>query len=190
VIGAGRSVADVFVSYAREDMPFVRRLTDALQARNREVWVDLEDIMPSARWREEIRTGITGAHAVAFVISPDSIVSKVCRTELDYATGASKRLVPILARQTPPEGVPSALAELNWLSFLDGTDFETGVDRMVEVLDTDLDRVHPHTRLLNQAREWETRGRDRSLLLRGDELKQAETWLADQTGRKPAATPE
>jgi hypothetical protein len=106
-------VADVFVSYAREDMPFVRRLNDALQARNREVWVDLEDIMPSARWREEIRTGITGAHAVAFVISPDSIVSKVCRTELDYATEASKRLVPILARQTPPEGVPSALAELN-----------------------------------------------------------------------------
>jgi len=124
------------------------------------------------------------------VISPDSIVSKVCRTELDYATEASKRLVPILARQTPPEGVPSALAELNWLSFLNGTDFEAGVDRMVEVLDTDLDRVHPHTRLLNHAREWETRGRDRSLLLRGDELKQAETWLADQTGRKPAATPE
>ncbi|HKR48221.1 MAG TPA: hypothetical protein VJT72_01355 [Pseudonocardiaceae bacterium] len=34
-----------------------------------------------------------------------------------------------------------------------------------------------------------TRGRDRSLLLRGAELKQAEIWLADQTGRKPAATP-
>ena len=181
-------MADVFLSYAREDLPFVRRLTTALQARNREVWVDLEDIIPSARWWEEIRTGITEAHAVAFVISPDSIASRVCRAELDYATEASKRLVPVLARQTPSKGVPSALAELNWLSFLDGTDFEAGVDRMVEVLDTDLDRVHLHTRLLTQAREWE-RGRDRSLLLRGAELKQAETWLADQTGRKPAATP-
>lgn len=182
-------MADVFVSYAREDLPFVRRLTDALQARNREVWVDLEDIIPSARWREEIRAGITEAHAVAFVISPDSVASEVCRTELDYATEQSERLVPILARQTPSESVPSALAELNWLPFLDGTDFEAGVDRMVEVLDTDLDRVHLHTRLLTQAREWEARGRDRSLLLRGAELKQAETWLADQTGRKPAATP-
>ena len=78
---------------------------------------------------------------------------------------------------------------LNWLPFLDGTDSEAGVDRLVEVLDTDLARAHLHTRLLVQAREWETRRRDRSLLLRGGELKQAETWLADQTGRRPAATP-
>ncbi len=182
-------MADVFLSYAREDLPFVRRLAAALQARNREVWVDLEDIIPSARWLEEIHTGITEADAVAFVITPDSVASEVCRTELGYATEASKRLVPVIARETPIEGIPSALTELNWLSFLDGTDFEAGVDRFVEVLDTDIDRVHLHTRLLTQAREWETRDRDRSLLLRGAELKEAETWLADQTGRKPAASP-
>jgi hypothetical protein len=183
------SVADVFLSYAREDLPFVRRLTAAFQSRGRKVWVDLEDIIPSARWMEEIRTGITEADAVVFVITPDSVTSKVCRTELDYATEQSKRLVPILARQTPHDDVPLALAELNWLSFLDSTDFEVGVDQLVEVLDTDLAWVRLHTRLLTQTREWETRSRDRSLLLRGAELKQAETWLADQTGRKPAATP-
>lgn len=182
-------MADVFVSYAREDLPFVRRLTAALQARDRDVWGDLDDIIPSARWREEIRTAITEADAVVFVITPDSVASEVCRTELDYATEASKRLVPVIARETPAGSVPPALAELNWLPFLDGTDFKAGVDRLVEVLDTDLDRVHLHTRLLTQAREWETRDRDRSLLLRGAELKEAETWLADQTGRKPAATP-
>jgi hypothetical protein len=164
-------VADVFLSYAREDLPFVRQLTAALQARDREVWVDLEDIVPSARWLEEIRTGITEADAVAFVITPDSVVSEICRTELNYATEVSKRLLPILARETPDGGVPPALAELNWLSFLDGTDFEAGVDRLVEVLDTDLDRVHLHTRLLIQSREWETRDHDRSLLLRGGELR-------------------
>jgi hypothetical protein len=116
-------VADVFLSYAREDLPFVRRLTAAFQSRGRKVWVDLEDIIPSARWMEEIRTGITEADAVVFVITPDSVTSKVCRTELDYATEQSKRLVPILARQTPHDDVPLALAELNWLSFLDSTDF-------------------------------------------------------------------
>ncbi|MGH3831164.1 MAG: toll/interleukin-1 receptor domain-containing protein [Pseudonocardiaceae bacterium] len=182
-------MTDVFVSYARADLPFVRRLTAVLQGRDRKVWVDLEDIIPSARWMAEIRTAIAEADAVAFVITPDSVASEVCRIELDHATEASKRLVPILARETPAEDVPSALAELNWLSFLDGTDFEAGVDRLVEVLDTDIDRVHSHTRLLTQARAWETRARDRSLLLRGAELKEAETWLADQTGRKPAATP-
>ena len=69
-------MADVFVSYAREDLPFVRRLTAALQARDRDVWVDLDDIIPSARWREEIRTAITEADAVVFVITPDSVASE------------------------------------------------------------------------------------------------------------------
>ncbi|HEX3731917.1 MAG TPA: TIR domain-containing protein, partial [Mycobacteriales bacterium] len=182
-------MADVFLSYAREDLSFVRQLTVALRARNREVWVDLEAMIPSARWREEIRTGVFQADAFVFVITPDSVTSEVCRTELGYATEASKRLVPILARQTPNGSVPSALAELHWLPFLDGTDFEVGVDQLVEVLDTDIDRVHLHTRLLIQAGEWEMRDHDRSLLLRGDELKQAETWSANQTGRKPASTP-
>jgi WD40 repeat protein len=182
-------MADVFLSYAREDLPFVQRLTAALQARNRQVWVDLEEIIPSARWMEEIRTSIIEADAVVFVITPDSVVSEVCRIELDYATAASKRLVPILARETTVEDVPPSLVELNWLPFLDSTDFEAGVDRLVEVLDIDIDRVHLHTRLLTQARAWETRARDRSLLLRGDELKEAETWMANQTGHKPAATP-
>ena len=176
-------------SYAREDLPFIRRLSAALQARNREVWVDLEDIIPSARWMEEIRTAITEADAVAFVITPDPVTSEVCRIELDYATEASKRLVPIIARETPTDGVPAALAELNWLSFLDGTDFEAGVNRLVEVLDTDIDRVHPHTRLLTQARKWETRSHDSGLLLRGAELKEAETWLADQAGRHTRPSP-
>lgn len=181
-------MSDVFLSYAREDQPFAQRLTAALGARNREVWVDLENIIPAARWREEIQTGIADADAVAFIITPDWSASTVCQAELDYAVQVSKRLIPILARQTPAGDVPLALAELNWLPFQDGADFEAGVDRLVEVLDTDIDRVHLHTRLLTRALEWNTRGHDRSLLLRGGELKQAETWLADQTGRKPAAT--
>jgi WD40 repeat protein len=151
--------------------------------------VDLEDIIPSSRWEEEIRSGITEADAIVFVITPDWVLSKNCRKEFDYATEVSKRLVPIVAQKTPAEDVPPALAELSWLPFLDGADFEAGIDQLIEVLDTDIERIHVHTRLLTQAREWETRGHDRSLLLRGTELREAETWLADQTGRKPAATP-
>jgi hypothetical protein len=66
---------------ARTYLPFVRRLTAALKARNREAWVDLEDIIPSARWMEEIRTGIIEADAVVFVITPDAVASKVYRIE-------------------------------------------------------------------------------------------------------------
>lgn len=72
-------------------------MTEALNARDRDVWVDLDDIIPSSRWMEEIRTGIAEADAVVFVISPDSVTSEVCRTELDYAAGLPKRLIPIVA---------------------------------------------------------------------------------------------
>src|SRR5262249_16823063 len=70
-----------------------------------------------------------------------------------------------------------------------GADFEAGIDQLLEVLNTDLERVHLHTRLLARALEWETRDRDRSLLLRGAELKDAESWWANQTGHNPATTP-
>lgn len=92
-------MADVFVSYAREALPFVERLTAALRALNREVWVDLEEIIPTARWMQEIRAGITEADAVAFVITPDWVASKICQAELQ------SRARPVV-RQEHPYGEP------------------------------------------------------------------------------------
>ena len=37
-----------------------------------------------------IRTAITQADAVVFALTPDPVASKVCRTDLDYATETSK----------------------------------------------------------------------------------------------------
>jgi hypothetical protein len=42
--------ASVFISYSREDKDFVRRLDAALTKRDRETWVDLEDIRPTEEW--------------------------------------------------------------------------------------------------------------------------------------------
>lgn len=104
-------MADVFLSYAREDLPFVRRLTAALQARHRDVWVDLEDIIPSTRWLEEIRTGITEADAVAFVITPDSVVSEVAgpssTTRPKYRSASS---------QSSPARPLAEVSRRRWLS--------------------------------------------------------------------------
>jgi hypothetical protein len=51
----------VFVSYSRTDKDFVHRLHDALGGRGYDVWVDWEDIPPSAEWFAEIRAGVAGA---------------------------------------------------------------------------------------------------------------------------------
>lgn len=45
------------------------------------------------------------------------------------------------------------------------------------------------TRLLVRAKEWEAGNNDASLLLQGDDLRKAETWLAQAVAKKPAPTP-
>ena len=64
----------------------------------------------------------------------------------------------------------------------------TGVRALVEALDTDLEWVSAHTRLLQRAVEWDNEGREGSYLLRGRDLAEAERWLsAADRGARPAA---
>src|SRR5947209_3931074 len=176
-------MADLFISYAREDQDFVRRLHRALSRRGKEGWVDWEGIPPTAAWMAEIRSAIGGADAFVFVLSPDSAESKVCGDELGIALEQNKRIVPLLRR--PPDGqeVPGALAELNWIFFRDEDGFDEPIHALVEALETDLDRVRLHTRLLVRARDWQERDRDPSRLLRGADLREAEAFISQAEAR-------
>jgi hypothetical protein len=105
-------VADVFISYAREDREFVRRLTDALEARGRESWVDWEGIEPSDTWRQSIRDAIDSADAFVLVLTPDSLRSQPCMEELDYASAGHKRLIVVLQRDVEGLDVPDARSRM------------------------------------------------------------------------------
>jgi len=181
-------VADAFVSYSHRDEAFVAELVAALKSRGKQTWVDHEDIVPAAQWSQEIEKGITESDAFIFVISPDSVASSECLVELEHAVVLPKRIVPVVARETPDAEVPDELRSLHWLQF-PGQEFASTVDRLVEVLDTDIEHLHLHTKLLVRAGEWEARGHDRSALLRGRDLDEAEQWQAEQTDRKPEPTP-
>ena len=177
---------DVFISYARADQPFVRRLTEALAGEGRRAWVDWADIPPTAEWMVEIRAAIDAADTYLAVLSPDSVRSKVCAAELDQALQANKRIVPVLIRPVDESSVPDQVAKLNWVSFTDG--FESGLARLVEALDTDLEHVRAHTHLLVRARDWEGKAEDNALLIRGRELVEAEAWLSGAGSREPHPT--
>ncbi len=180
---------DVFISYSRRDEEFVRRLHAALTALDKDVWVDWEDIPPTAEWPTEIDEGIEESDNFVFVISPDSLVSDVCARELGHAIEHRKRLVPIVFRDPDGAVVPEALASRNWTFFRSQDDFDTAFDTLVAALDTDLEWVSAHTRLLGRALEWEGKGRDSSFLLRGADLEDAERRLATRpTDREPRPT--
>ena len=166
-----------FISYSRKDREFVQRLHAVLAARGKTGWVDWEGIPPSAEWLEEIHASIDAAQAFLFVISPDSVKSQVCGAEVAHARSRGKRLIPVICREVEEGGVPEELARLNWVLLRPQDDFEQGVAALVEAIDTDLDWVRLHTRLLVRAQRWTEQAHDRSTLLRGRELKQAEDWL-------------
>ncbi len=71
-------MSSAFVSYSRRDRDAVAAIVSALRAAGDEVWVDLDDIVPSAVWMEEIKTAIANADSLMFVVSPDSATSQGC----------------------------------------------------------------------------------------------------------------
>jgi hypothetical protein len=181
-------MADVFISYAREDQDFVRELQDALEERERNTWIDWKDIPLTAKWKEEVFCAIEQADSFAAVISPDSIVSKPCQEELAHAARNNKRMVPLWHRDVADEDVPPDLAAHQYVYLRESDDFEDSVERLLKALDTDMEWVRFHTRLLSGAKEWDKGGRDPSFLLRGKTLEEAERWQAKEAEKEPKLT--
>ena len=186
---AGGGDNRLFISYSRRDAAIVRALYAGLKARGIGVWVDWEDIPPSAEWWEAIRAAIDSADAFAFVITPDSIASQVCGDELAHAVAAGKRLIPLLHRDAAAgQRVPESLVRLNWIFARENEPLPLALDRFIEALTTDLPLLRTHARLLVRAREWEANGRNASFLLRGADLETALGWLTAVSVNGPMPT--
>src|SRR5690242_8239750 len=163
---------NMFISYSRKDKEFAEKLVNALEAEGRDIWIDYEDIPFASEWWDEICGGIESSEAAVFIISPDSLESKVCGLEVNYAIKNNKRLIPILYREAKDRSnVPTEISHLNWIYFNTPDVFDQSYRKLVETVDTDLEILRQHTRLLIRAKEWEKKGHSISLLLRGDELE-------------------
>src|SRR5918997_3717591 len=121
-------MADVFISYSRKDKDFVLALHRALEERDRDSWVDWEDIPLTAKWLQEVYSGIEDADTFAFVISPDSLSSEFCAKELEHAVENNKRMAPIWYRDVDDEAVPPDLAAHQYVYFREDDDFQESVD--------------------------------------------------------------
>lgn len=179
-------MSQIFISYSRKNGDIARRLHAALVARGKDVWIDLENIPPSADWMARITAAIDASRGVIFLLSDHSIASRVCGEEVDYAQRRTKRLIPVNLGVSDTQNVPETLQKLNWIAL--GTtneDFSRAVDLTVRAIETDLEHVDLHTRLLVRGVEWESHGSDASYLLRGSDLKTAEAWLAESGGKDP-----
>jgi len=181
-------MAKVFVSYSRKDIDFAKRLTAELQKSEIDFWIDWEGIPPTVDWWKEIEKGIEEADVFLFLISPDSVKSKVCRQEIDVAVKNGKRIIPIVVREIEWQDTPPQLGHLNYIFFSRDDDFDTAVKKLMTAIQTDYEWAATHRRLQVKALDWERNGKDNGFLLRGRDLQDAELDLATNTSKNPHPT--
>lgn len=202
-------MSDVFLSYSRKDTRFVHEIFELLSARKREAWIDLHGIEYSAKWWEEICGGIDGADNFVLFVSPNSLESLFCHREIQHALKNNKRIIPFLferidqqamfhAWQNNPEICKyeqlahenwESIQAIQWIDFTQIKDIDKAVDALLDTVDTDPERVRLHTRLLLRLHDWESRGRNPSGLLRGDELTQYEQWFSESSQKETPPHP-
>ena len=125
----------VFVAYALEDLPIVRRLAEALREGDCSPWLDKDRLMPGQNWIEAIERAISDADAFVACFSARSVSKRgQFQSELRHALAcAAKRplddmfFLPVRLERCV---VPQRIAEQ--VQYVDlFPDWERGVKRLV-----------------------------------------------------------
>lgn len=197
---------DVFVSYARRDNEagtefFVTRLVEAIKNAGLAVWIDTGAIKTGAEWEAQIRAGIENADNLLFVVSENSLNSKACHDEIEYARRLKKRILPFFYQSM--DALQPALGRLfqqpfapvaseNWQyinkfqrdqNYPTTKNFETSVANLITDIKENPECRSFHTQLTQQTVYWLSTGRNEGALLRGEALKNAETRKGDCQSR-------
>jgi hypothetical protein len=142
----------VFVAYAVEDLPVVRKLCEALAAAGCQPWLDQEKLLPGQNWPRAIERAIEFSDAFVACFSPRSTAKYgQFQSELRYALGCARRrpmdqmfIVPV--RLEPCE-VPAQIAgELQYADLF--PNWERGVRRIVRSVRRAASRKLPPPALL------------------------------------------
>jgi formylglycine-generating enzyme required for sulfatase activity len=184
-----REKLKVFISYSRRDsVAFADELLTGLEVAGFAPFLDRHDIVAGEPWEARLDGLIAQSDTVVFVVSPEAVKSEHCVWEVDRTIELSKRLLPVIFKAVPEHDIPEKLRRLQFVRFDDGTGFAKPLSQLAEALRGDLDWIREHTRLGEVARRWDRRGRPESLLLRGDDLASAKTWMADRKAGAPEIT--
>jgi WD40 repeat protein len=190
-------MSHIFISYSRKDLDFAQKIVDALAANNLNTWVDWKSIPYGEDWEQEIYGGIEGADAFLFLISPDSVVSQMCNKEIGHAVRNGKRILPIFISNMENKEVygvtekflnKEAKEEINRRNFIfcreERDVFNDAIEEIQTTICTDYEWLKYHNQLQNKALAWEHAEKDKSRLLRGKELREAEEQLAGAGNQK------
>jgi hypothetical protein len=132
-----QAVADVFISYARDDdEPFAMRLHENLAAEGVTVWWDQTAMESRGRaFLQELRDAIAKAERLILVIGPRAVTSDYVRFEWTLALEACKVVVPVL-RMGDFSLIPERLTLLHCLDFRAARSYEDALGELLRIIRT------------------------------------------------------
>ncbi|MEM7311345.1 MAG: toll/interleukin-1 receptor domain-containing protein [Planctomycetota bacterium] len=99
----------VFISYAREDLDKAKRLKGELQLAGANPWIDVEDVLPGERWRDDVLRRIERCDVFVALFSSaysrsDYVRSevKVALHELETRPRGRISIIPLLLDESDP----------------------------------------------------------------------------------------
>ncbi len=98
----------LFLSYSHTDHHWVQLFWRELLSEGHLPWID-RDIPSAADWWETICESIERCECFIFIMSPKSVTSIYCLTELNYAIALNKPILPIMLTEATQ---PKVLSEL------------------------------------------------------------------------------
>jgi hypothetical protein len=179
----------IFISYSRRDSSdFADELAAGLELGGFAPFLDRHDIAAGEDWEARLGGLIGEADTVVFIVSPEAVKSERCVWEVDKTVDLSKRLLPVIFISVADVEIPEKLRRLQFIRFDSGRGVARPLAELAVALRQDLDWTREHTRLGGLAARWQARGRPESLLLRGDDLVAARTWVAKRKAEAPEIT--
>lgn len=134
-------IKKLFISYSRKDAEWANELYNKLQQRrNIEPWIDKGNITPGKPWWEKILTEIETRQCVLYILSPDSVDSLYCQTEVQYALDLNIPVVPIVLR---PCSLPQNLSSIQYLTWNEMEGFLGLLLEIVGILQELSEQDHP-----------------------------------------------
>jgi hypothetical protein len=125
----------VFIAYAVEDLPVVRRLSESLHAAGCSPWLDKDRLMPGQNWTRSLERAISDADAFVACFSPRSVAKRgQFQAELRHALECAQKrpldevfLLPVRLERC---AIPRTIAgQVQYVDLF--PDWERGVNRLI-----------------------------------------------------------
>jgi hypothetical protein len=128
-------MADIFLSYARENSEIAKRLSERLESIGWSVWWDWE-IPAGQTWRDTIEQSLASMRCMVVLWSMDSIDSDWVKEEAERGNAQRALVAAVIDEVEPPMGF-SAIQAANLIGW-DGSQDLPGFCRLIDDLETHL----------------------------------------------------